>query len=819
MNQPSYQKQDQKTHDELQRAVKLHKQGSLTEAENVYRNILARRPTHFDAQHLLGLVLMQAGNPAQAAVEIGLALEIDATSWMAHNNQGNAYRQMKDYTAALAAYDAALVQKPNCIEAMVNKGNVLRDTGNTEAALENFNAALAIDPAQLEALVNKAQALQTLGRHDDARAVIDDAVKQYPARADLKKVADTFAQGGAAELWTRALELRRIEDHAGALLLLRQILTLEPEDAAAHAQMGYVLQQMGDSATALAHYDKSLQIQPDQSDVYMNMGMVLRSLRRYPEAIASFIRAIGLKPDHAPSYLNLANVMVDLNKYNEALESIDRGVALAPEEPAMWNNRGMILREMKRLVESLESYDRVAALDPDHDFVMGLRHHINMQLCQWQMLPQVLDMMKKIEDGILVSMPFPLVALPVSAADQKTAAALYTAKKYPPRKALWQGEKYGHDKIRIAYLSADFHRHATSYLMAGMFECHDRSAFEIVAISFGRNDNSDMRKRLEATFDQFIDVSTKTDAEIASLLYALEIDIAVDLKGFTQDSRPAILSGRVAPVQVSYLGFPGTLAAPYIDYIIADDVVLPESLYPHFSEKVVALPESYQVNDNKRAISKTPPTRAECGLPEGAFVFCAFNNSYKITPEFFDIWMRLLKGVDGSVLWLLDSGDVTTANLRREAQARGIDSTRLVFAKRAVLEDHLARHCHADLFLDNLPCNAHTTASDALWADVPVLTCLGDTFAGRVAGSLLHAVGLPELVTENVQTYEALALDLATHPEKLAAVRQKLQARKATAPLFDTPRFTKHIEAAFTQMHKRATEDTPPQSFKVAPVS
>lgn len=819
MNQPSYQKQDQKTHDELQRAVKLHKQGNLTEAEEVYRNILARRPKHFDAQHLLGLVLMQAGKPEQAAIEIGLALDIDATSWMAHNNQGNAYRQMKNYDAALAAYDAALAQKSNCVEAMVNKANVLRDTGQTEAALENYNAALALEPAQLEALVNKAQALQALGRHDDARAVIDAAVKAHPARADLKKVADGFAQGSAAELWPQALELRRIEDHAGALLVLRQILTLEPEDAAAHAQMGYVLQQMGDPATALAHYDKSLQLLPDQSDVYMNMGMVLRALRRYPEAIASFVRAIGLKPDQAAPYLNLANVMVDLNKYNEALESIDRGVALAPEEPAMWNNRGMILREMKRLTEALESYDRVFALDPDHDFVMGLRHHINMQLCQWQMLPQVPDMVKKINDDVLVSMPFPLVALPVSAADQKTAAALYTAKKYPPRKAVWQGEKYGHDKIRIAYLSADFHRHATSYLMAGMFECHDRSAFEIVAISFGRNDGSDMRQRLEAAFDQFIDVSAKTDAEIAALLYALEIDIAVDLKGFTQDSRPAILSGRVAPVQVSYLGFPGTLAAPYIDYIIADDVVLPESLYPHFSEKVVALPDSYQVNDNKRAISKNPPARAECGLPEGAFVFCAFNNSYKITPEFFDVWMRLLQGVEGSALWLLDSGDVTTENLRREASARGIDPARLVFAKRAVLEDHLARHCHADLFLDNLPCNAHTTASDALWAGVPVLTCLGDTFAGRVAGSLLHAVGLPELVTETVPAYEALALDLATHPDKLAALRTKLKVQKMTAPLFDTPRFTRHIEAAFTHMHNCASADKPPAPFKVAPLS
>jgi predicted O-linked N-acetylglucosamine transferase (SPINDLY family) len=365
---------------------------------------------------------------------------------------------------------------------------------------------------------------------------------------------------------------------------------------------------------------------------------------------------------------------------------------------------------------------------------------------------------------------------------------------------LQTGVRWRHGKLRVAYLSADLHRHATTFLMAELFERHDRSRFEIIGVSFGMDDRSEIRKRLVAAFDQFHDVRRRTDEEIARLVHELQSDIAVNLKGYTQDARPNILAHRPAPIQVSFLGYPGTMGASFIDYIIADQVVAPFEHEQFYTEKIIHLPDCYQVNDSKRKISKRTPTRREIGLPERGFVFCCFNNNWKITPEVFDVWMYLLRQVEGSVLWLLRDNASAETNLRNEARARGIDPSRLIFAGRLPMEEHLARHRLADLFLDTLPYNAHTTASDALWTGLPVLTCMGKSFAGRVAGSLLHAVGLPELVTSDLGAYQALALKLVTEPDVLTSMRKKLEENRLTAPLFDTDRFRQNIESAYTQM-------------------
>jgi predicted O-linked N-acetylglucosamine transferase (SPINDLY family) len=399
-------------------------------------------------------------------------------------------------------------------------------------------------------------------------------------------------------------------------------------------------------------------------------------------------------------------------------------------------------------------------------------------------------------------------------------AVAYTRERHPAvQPPLWNGERYRHDRIRLAYLSADFHEHATAYLMAELFELHDRARFEVSAISFGPNKRSRMRTRLRRSFERFIDVRAQSDHEVASLVREMEIDIAVDLKGFTTDSRTGILAYRAAPIQVNYLGFPGTMGADYIDYILADRVVIPEEHQPCYTEKVVYLPDSYQVNDSRRSIAERTPSRAEAGLPERGFVFCCFNNNYKITPAVFDVWMRLLRQVPDSVLWLLEANAVAASNLRREAQARGVEPERLVFAKRAKLAEHLARHRLADLFLDTLPYNAHTTASDALWTGVPVLTRLGSSFAGRVAASLLRAVGLPELIARSVEEYEALALELATDPALLRQFKDRLAANHLTAPLFDTARFTRHIEAAYTRMWEIGQRGEVPRSLDISPAA
>ena len=372
-------------------------------------------------------------------------------------------------------------------------------------------------------------------------------------------------------------------------------------------------------------------------------------------------------------------------------------------------------------------------------------------------------------------------------------------------------------KTRIGYYSADFHNHATAYLMAELFEAHDREKFELVAFSFGPDKQDEMRQRVQAAFDRFIDVRQMSDLEVAQLSRELGIDIAVDLKGYTQDSRPGIFVQRAAPVQVNYLGYPGTMAMEAMDYIIGDPMVIPEGAEPYYSEKIVRLPHSYQVNDAKRRISDKNYSKAELGLPEEGFVYCCFNNTYKITPETFDSWMRILKQVQGSVLWLLKDNEEAMNNLRREAQARGVEGSRLVFAPRMELAEHLARHRAADLFLDTLPYNAHTTASDALWAGLPVLTRLGQAFAGRVAASLLRAVVLEELITQDANTYEALAVELANNPQKLQQIKNKLEQNKTGAPLFDAKLFARHLEAAYEKMHERSVKGLPPEHISVAP--
>ncbi|MGP1609654.1 MAG: O-linked N-acetylglucosamine transferase, SPINDLY family protein, partial [Burkholderiales bacterium] len=402
-----------------------------------------------------------------------------------------------------------------------------------------------------------------------------------------------------------------------------------------------------------------------------------------------------------------------------------------------------------------------------------------------------------------------------SAAEQLQCARTYAARKYPVISPLWVGERYRHDRIRIAYLSADFYLHATSHLMVELFERHDKMHFEVSAWSFGPDTRDAMRARLQKSFEQFHDVRIQSDTEVAALLRAQEIDIAIDLKGFTDGCRPAIFARRVAPIQVNYLGYPGTTGADYMDYIIGDAEVIPEGHDDFYSERVVRLPDSYQVNDSKRVISGRVPGRAEAGLPESGFVFSCFNNSYKITPEVFAVWMRLLQRVEGSVLWLLEDNAAASRNLRLEAEAMGVRADRLVFAPRLLPPDHLARHRLADLFLDTLPCNAHTTASDALWAGLPLLTCRGHAFPGRVAASLLRAIGLPELITDSLADYEALAFRLATTPALLADIQSRLAQNKTTHPLFDIDRYRRHIESAYITMHERYQRGEVPQGFSV----
>ena len=619
-------------------------------------------------------------------------------------------------------------------------------------------------------------------------------------------------------LLMNAVRLHQAGDLVGAERLYGAVLRANPRSAQALYLLGFIHSQRGQFDEAERLIGQSLQLNPQSPDAWYNRGCALQPLQRHADAVSCFNRAVALKPDYDEAWTNRGVALLALKRHADAIESFSRALALKPTDREALSNRGTALFEMRRYDEASVDYDALFKLSPDFPYAAGNAALARAYCCDWRSLEQDRKRLHAgIQAGHAVVSPHASTLLVGDPEDQLRAAEVWVGQRCPESSTpLWKGERYRHDRVRVAYLSADFHSHATAYLAAGLFETHDKTRFETVAISFGPDDASGMRTRLTKAFDRFFDVRDKTDAATASLMRAMEIDIAVDLKGFTQDARSGILAFRPAPVQVNYLGHPGTMGAPYIDYLIADRPIVPDGRERHYSEKVVRLPDSYQCNDRKRRIAERTSSRAEEGLPDTGFVFCSFNGSFKITPEIFDVWMRLLKSVEGSVLWLLDDNPSAVRNLKREAEARGASAQRLVFAPRRPLEEHLARHRLADLFLDTLPCNAHTTASDALWAGLPLLTCTGGTFAGRVAASLLSAVGLPELIADSLTSYEALATKLARDPHALSALKTKLAEHRDTAPLFDTEAFTRNLESAYLTMWQRTQKGLPAEHFAVA---
>ena len=622
----------------------------------------------------------------------------------------------------------------------------------------------------------------------------------------------------ASDLLQEGLALHRRGAVDEAAARYADVLRADPANADALYYLALISCQHGRFEEGAELARKSLASDPKQARSHVIMGRALHALGLHDDALVSFDRAIALAPDLAPAHANRADVLSKIGRNAEALDSYDRALALAPDSVADWMNRGVALIALNRHDEAVESFDRGYALNPAFAQADDFRAPLllsKLRICDWTNLPaETAELLAMVRAGKPLSLPYAIVAIPSSPAEQLQCARRYVQEQpaYPP---LWQGEFYAHDRLRVAYLSADFNEHPTAYLTAGLFEQHDRSRFEITALSFGQNDNSPVRRRLETAFEHFIDVRDNSDQDIAALMRRAKIDIAVDLMGFTKDHRLGVLARRAAPIQVNYLGYPGTMGASYMDYILADGTVIPEGHDAFYAERVVRLPGTYQINDNRRAISQRTPTRGECGLPQNAFVFCCFNNPQKITPEIFDIWMRLLRATEGGVLWLITGNAKAAANLRLEAEKRGVAPERLVFAPKASVADHLARHRLADLCLDTLPYNAHTTASDALWAGLPVLTCLGETFAGRVAASLLKAIGLDELITRTLAEYEALALRLSRDPASLATLKDSLNRNRDTCLLFDTQSATRYIETAYQTMADIARRREKPRSFNV----
>jgi protein O-GlcNAc transferase len=686
-------------------------------------------------------------------------------------------RKLEQAAAALAAGDHAgaerlcrkvLLATPRDSIALHIAAHARRGQGDAAGAREFLRQALEIDPLNL-------QAMEELGA------------------AELE--AGNLQQ---AESW-----LQRAIGHGR-------------RRAAVFCWLGISLSSQGRPAEALDAFRRAVAAGPRDVEMHLNLAHELLKAGSRQEAIASYERALAIEPGNTEACAGRGDALLELGRLEQALASYDRALALEPAHANARHNKGIALLDLGRHEEAAAAFQGLLEIAPDYPYAPGYRLHALLHCCAWKDYEKdVAQVVEGVGAGKPAAGPFNFLPISDSAADHFRCARQFVEHEFPAAaQPLWRGERYDHRKIRVAYLSGDFRNHATAYLTAGLFETHDRTRFELSALSFSQR-NDEMTGRLEPSFDRFVTVGQRSDREVALLLRELEIDIAVDLHGFTRGGRAGVFAQRAAPVQVNYLGYPGTMGAQYMDYIIGDRWVIPEEHRRWYTEKIVYMPDSYQANDARRRIADRAPGRAEAGLPETAFVFCCFNSSYKFSPGLFDIWMRLLRQRNGSVLWLVEDNAAATRNLRREAEQRGVDAGRLIFAPRLKLEDHLARHRLADLFLDTHPCNAHTTASDALWAGLPVITRLGHTFGGRVAASLLAAAGLPELITRSWEEYEELALDLSADSDRLAVLKARLAGSRTTHPLFDTGRYCRHLETAYVTMWERAQRGAAPESFSV----
>jgi protein O-GlcNAc transferase len=706
---------------------------------------------------------------------------------------------------ASALYEAILKVDPEHFDAQCLLGVVESQYMNFQAAFERFSRALMLNPNSVQAHASMGDALFALGRFTDAVASFDRALAIEPSRAEL--------------LNNRGNALLKLERREEALASYDRSLAFKPGAAEVLCNRGNVLRELGRPEEALADYAASLSSKPDYPQALYHRGAALRDLKRHAQALAAYTAALAIKPDYAEALCDRGNTLLELSRHDEAIADYTRALTNRPHFAEALYNRGIALSALGRHEPAAQQFVQLLRIEPDFPNARGELFYSRLHCCNWTDYADNVQQIKRdIVAGKRSATPFAFLSVSDAPSEQLQCARTYCKVKCASSVSLlWTGGNYRHDALRVAYISADFYNHATTYLMAELFELHDKSRFEIYAISLGPDRKDAMRARLESAFNRFVDVRDRSDREVAGLLRELEIDIAVDLKGYTRDCRPNILTFRPAPIQVNYLGYPGTMGAPFIDYILADRFVIPEAQRPFYSEKVAYLPDSYQPNDSKRRIGEVIATRHEVGLPEACFVFCSFVTHYKIVPRVFDSWMSILAKVEGSVLWLLTGNEEAMGNLRRSAETRGISAKRLFFAPRMTQAAHLARHRLADLYLDTLPINAHTTASDALWAGLPLVTCLGSGFAGRVSGSLLSALGLTELIAETREGYEALAVNLARDVNRLAEIRAKLARNRATHPLFDTDRLCRHIESAYETMSQRHQRGELPVSFVVAP--
>ena len=809
----------------LQQAIQSFQNNNFDRSDSILTAILKRDAKCLPALQILGLTKAAQGKLKEAIEFFQRALKLNPQDESIRLNLAKAFSDQGMDEEALPHFKKATELMPGNANAWIGLGKILSNLQNEHDAIDCYNKALAIDSKLIGGWSNKAFALFKLGKYQDSLNCYDVAITLEPnnpvAWSEKGVVLHALQKyDEAISNYDKAIEinpnltiaylnkgaaLKELKFNQEALNLCKTALNLNPNMPEAWLNAGIIFRELKQFDNAIYHLDEAIKLSPRLANNWSSKGLILHELKRYHEALAHFDQAIELNPNYAEAWNNKGATLNELKRHEEAISYFDRAIELNPNYAEAYSNKGLTLNKLKRYIEALSSYEKAFELKLDVDWAYGDYAYIKMIICSWAgFSPHLNRIIEQVLMGRTVITPFALLALADDPPLHKKASEIFTHSKYPASLALGPIAKHPrHEKIRIGYFSANFYNHAVGFLMAELFELHDKNQFELIGFSFGLMPKDETQRRIAAQFNHFYEVENMSDTDIVQLSRSLNIDIAVDLMGFTQDARTGIFAERAAPVQVNYLGYPGTSGSDYMDYIIADPTLIPPESQQYYSEKIVYLPNCYQVNDRKRAIADKQFTRQELGLPEAGFVFACFNNNFKILPATFDAWVSIVNAVDGSVLWLLADNPSAKKNLLQEAQTRGLDPKRLIFADRMPLPEHLARHRQVDLFLDTWPYNAHTTASDALWVGIPVLTLLGKSFASRVAASLLNAIGLPELITKTQEEYESLAIKLAHNPHLLMLIKEKLHANRLIAPLFDTPLFTKHLELAYTKMHEQ----------------
>ena len=741
---------------QLEILVKYYQAGQYVDAEKLAILITQEFPKHAFTWTILGDALRLNGKRNDSLVALKKSLELNPQDIATHNSLSNTLQDLKKFDKAEKSYKNVISLNPKYFEAHHNLGTVLRNLGKLKESEESYKRAISLKPDFAEAYYNSGLTLQMLEKFDDAEA------------------------------------------------RFKKTIILKSDFAPAYYSLGNNLKRKEKFEEAVTSYKNAIKFEPDHALAYNNLGITLKILGRNKEAETCYNKAIEYKPDYALAYYNLGSLLIKLNKLEEAEANYKKAIEYKPDYAFAYYNLGNLYKILKITDKALICYDTAYLIKPDTDYLMGELLYVRMQLGIWNDFSKnIKKLIKNIDSGKKLSTPFPLMVFVDNPLIHQKAAEVFSTQDHPKNNIFKKIIPYpNHKKIKIAYFSPDFRSHPVSFLTAGLYELHDRSKFEIHAFSLKLRNKDEFNQRVSTGVDYFHNVQMMSDQDIVKLSRSLEIDIAIDLAGYTAGSRTDIFAMSAAPIQVSYLGFPGTMGANYMNYLIADKTIIPEQNKKYYSENIVYLP-SYQINDTKVEASKKVFTRKDLGLPLGSFVFCCFNNTHKITPQTFNSWARILRQVDNSVLMLYAKNETVIKNLKKEIKDRGINPNKLIFVQKLARPEFLARFRVIDLFLDTSPHNAGATASDALRMEVPVLTQMGESFASRMAASLLKAVNLPELITTTQDEYELLAINLATNSKKFKYIKDKLIYNLPSAALFNTLLSTRNLEKAYHIMYKR----------------